>query len=114
MAGTWADITPMARRDWILWITSAKQNETRLIRMKKSLLHARHRKAPSLLLRRPELAHQRSSLRRNVAPAPDLKTPVTLIVATDGRRFTFKRTIRNAKVRTSFRRLLRFFTKPFP
>jgi hypothetical protein len=25
----WADITPMARRDWILWISSAKQPETR-------------------------------------------------------------------------------------
>jgi hypothetical protein len=25
----WAQITPMARRDWILWIISAKQEETR-------------------------------------------------------------------------------------
>ena len=25
----WADITPIARRDWILWISSAKQPETR-------------------------------------------------------------------------------------
>ena len=25
----WADITPMARRDWILWISTAKQLETR-------------------------------------------------------------------------------------
>jgi hypothetical protein len=25
----WADITPIARRDWILWISSAKQSETR-------------------------------------------------------------------------------------
>jgi hypothetical protein len=25
----WTDITPMARRDWILWISSAKQPETR-------------------------------------------------------------------------------------
>src|ERR1035441_2617230 len=25
----WADITPIARRDWIQWITSAKQPETR-------------------------------------------------------------------------------------
>ncbi len=25
----WADITPMSRRDWILWISSAKQPETR-------------------------------------------------------------------------------------
>ncbi len=30
----WADITPVARRDWILWITSAKQAETRERRIK--------------------------------------------------------------------------------
>ncbi len=29
----WADITPMARRDWILWISSAKQPETRTRRI---------------------------------------------------------------------------------
>ena len=30
---TWVDITPAARRDWILWITSAKQAETRARRV---------------------------------------------------------------------------------
>src|SRR6184192_1620137 len=30
----WADITPFARRDWIHWITSAKQAETRARRIK--------------------------------------------------------------------------------
>ena len=30
----WSDITPMARRDWIQWITSAKQEETRTRRVK--------------------------------------------------------------------------------
>ena len=30
----WADITPVARRDWIHWITSAKQSETRARRVK--------------------------------------------------------------------------------
>jgi hypothetical protein len=30
----WSDITPMARRDWIHWITSAKQPETRARRIK--------------------------------------------------------------------------------
>ena len=30
----WSDITPMARRDWIHWITSAKQLETRARRIK--------------------------------------------------------------------------------
>ncbi len=30
----WSDITPVARRDWIQWITSAKQPETRTRRIK--------------------------------------------------------------------------------
>lgn len=30
----WADITPIARRDWIQWMTSAKQAETRTRRIK--------------------------------------------------------------------------------
>ena len=29
----WSDITPMARRDWIHWITSAKRPETRIRRV---------------------------------------------------------------------------------
>jgi len=29
----WAQITPMARRDWILWVISAKQEETRTRRI---------------------------------------------------------------------------------
>lgn len=29
----WSDITPIARRDWIYWITSAKQPETRARRV---------------------------------------------------------------------------------
>jgi len=32
----WADITPIARRDWILWITTAKQLETRVRRIEKA------------------------------------------------------------------------------
>jgi hypothetical protein len=32
----WAEITPMARRDWILWISSAKQLETRARRIEKA------------------------------------------------------------------------------
>jgi hypothetical protein len=32
----WAEITPMARRDWILWISSAKQPETRARRIEKA------------------------------------------------------------------------------
>lgn len=30
----WSDITPVARRDWIAWITSARQPETRARRIK--------------------------------------------------------------------------------
>ena len=30
----WSDITPIARRDWIQWIVSAKQEETRARRIK--------------------------------------------------------------------------------
>jgi hypothetical protein len=30
---TWSDITPVARRDWIHWITSAKQSQTRARRI---------------------------------------------------------------------------------
>jgi Bacteriocin-protection, YdeI or OmpD-Associated/Domain of unknown function (DUF1905) len=32
----WAEITPMTRRDWILWISSAKQPETRRSRIEKA------------------------------------------------------------------------------
>jgi hypothetical protein len=32
----WPDITPIARRDWILWISSAKQPETRRSRIEKA------------------------------------------------------------------------------
>jgi bacteriocin resistance YdeI/OmpD-like protein/uncharacterized protein DUF1905 len=32
----WADITPIARREWILWISTAKQPETRRRRIEKA------------------------------------------------------------------------------
>ena len=34
----WSDITPNARRDWIHWITSARQPETRVRRIKNACL----------------------------------------------------------------------------
>lgn len=34
---TWDDITPLARRDWILWIVTAKQAETRERRIAKGI-----------------------------------------------------------------------------
>ena len=30
---TWDDITPLARNEWICWVTSAKKDETRLKRI---------------------------------------------------------------------------------
>ena len=32
----WSDITPIARRDWIQWITSGKRAETRALRIGKA------------------------------------------------------------------------------
>ena len=48
----WSSITPMARRDWIHWIVSAKQAETRA-RQLSCLRHGynRQRQATSVLLR---------------------------------------------------------------
>ncbi|MEW6279468.1 MAG: YdeI/OmpD-associated family protein [Candidatus Eremiobacterota bacterium] len=33
---SWQDITPVARRDWVLWVVSAKQPETRRRRIEKA------------------------------------------------------------------------------
>ena len=33
----WQDITPLARSEWICWVTSGKKAETRDIRIKKGL-----------------------------------------------------------------------------
>jgi uncharacterized protein YdeI (YjbR/CyaY-like superfamily) len=33
----WQDITPLARNEWICWVTSGKKSETRAIRIKKGL-----------------------------------------------------------------------------
>ncbi len=33
----WDDITPLARNEWICWVTSAKKFETRIIRIEKAL-----------------------------------------------------------------------------
>jgi uncharacterized protein YdeI (YjbR/CyaY-like superfamily) len=33
----WNDITPLARNEWICWVTSGKKAETREIRIKKAL-----------------------------------------------------------------------------
>ena len=42
----WSNITPIARRDWIQWITSGKRAETRVIRIDKAcdmLAHGKRR-----------------------------------------------------------------------
>ncbi len=33
----WEDITPLARNEWICWVTSGKKAETRTIRIEKTL-----------------------------------------------------------------------------
>lgn len=33
----WEDITPLARNEWICWVTSGKKAETRVIRINKAL-----------------------------------------------------------------------------
>ncbi len=33
----WEDITPLARNEWICWVTSGKKEETRGIRIKKAV-----------------------------------------------------------------------------
>jgi uncharacterized protein YdeI (YjbR/CyaY-like superfamily) len=33
----WRDITPLARNEWICWVTSGKKAETRGIRIKKGI-----------------------------------------------------------------------------
>lgn len=33
----WEDITPLARNEWICWVTSGKKEETRGIRLEKAL-----------------------------------------------------------------------------
>ena len=33
----WADITPLARNEWICWVTSAKKEETRVKRIEVGL-----------------------------------------------------------------------------
>ena len=39
---TWEDITPLARNEWICWVTSAKQLETRARRIKVGLSKLRN------------------------------------------------------------------------
>lgn len=34
---TWQDTTPLARNEWICWVTSGKKEETRNIRTKKGI-----------------------------------------------------------------------------
>ena len=51
----WSDITPMARRDWILWISSGKRRKL-AVSDRESLRHARMWKATSMLFWRSKLA----------------------------------------------------------
>ncbi len=40
---TWEDITPLARNEWICWVTSAKKLETQNIRIEKALSKLKNR-----------------------------------------------------------------------
>ena len=55
----WSDITPNARRDWIHWITSAKQEETRARRIKNACSMLACREATRLLLRPVRVLQQK-------------------------------------------------------
>lgn len=37
VSAAWEDITPLARNEWICWVTSPKKAETRAIRIEKAL-----------------------------------------------------------------------------
>lgn len=37
VAALWRDITPLARSEWICWVTSGKKAETRGVRIKKGI-----------------------------------------------------------------------------
>ncbi len=37
VADLWGDITPLARNEWICWVTSGKKVETRNIRIEKAI-----------------------------------------------------------------------------
>lgn len=36
MLSAWEDITPLARNEWLCWVTSAKKSETRIRRIKRT------------------------------------------------------------------------------
>jgi hypothetical protein len=74
----WSDITPLARRDWIHWIVSARQAETRASDPN-DLRHARQRQATPVLLR---------SL-RDVCQEPQLPRSRRLVEVTRGAREEF-------------------------
>jgi len=69
----WADITPIARRDWILWISSAKTGNAPAPD-RESLCHACIWKATSMLFWRYQVAYEKSrNIRRNMASVAELK-----------------------------------------
>lgn len=37
MMGLWKDITPLAKNEWICWVTGGKKAETRNIRIEKAI-----------------------------------------------------------------------------
>lgn len=62
----WTDLTPLARNEWICWMTSGKKQETRdkrLARLQEDLLDGKRR--PCCW---PGCPHRRESARKWVAP----------------------------------------------
>ena len=69
----WAEITPMARRDWILWISSAKQPETRRRRIENACDMLASGKRRVCCFPRHKVAYERSrNIRRNMASVAEL------------------------------------------
>lgn len=66
LAAKWASLTPLARNEWICWMTSPKKAETRaghLVRLQEEVLAGKRR--PCCW---PGCPHRRESARKWVAP----------------------------------------------
>ena len=70
----WADITPIARRDWILWISLSQATGNAQAPDRESLCHACIWKATSMLFWRYKVAFEKSrNIRQNMASVAELK-----------------------------------------
>ncbi|MCB0405549.1 MAG: YdeI/OmpD-associated family protein [Bdellovibrionales bacterium] len=58
----WKDLTPLARNEWICWVTSAKKEDTRTKRIKRALEDLAHGKRRPCCW--PGCPHRRPSARK--------------------------------------------------